>query len=103
MKTPVIFIVFFFATLSVFGQQATEDKKPSLNDVQVLTNATTEILFLKNSDVIGSYRIIDMNGHVVQTGFGNTQIITILDLESGFYLLELKNEDEIKNITIRKR
>ncbi|HRO74957.1 MAG TPA: T9SS type A sorting domain-containing protein [Crocinitomicaceae bacterium] len=103
MKTPVIFIIFVFVTVSAFGQQVTEDKKTSLSDVQVLTNATTEILFLKNSEAIGSYRIIDMNGQVVQTGFGNTQIITILDLESGFYLLELKNEDEIRNITVRKR
>ncbi len=103
MKTSVIFIIFVFVTVSAFGQQVTEDKKQNLNDVQVLTNATTEILFLKNSEAIDSYRIIDMNGHVVQTGFGNTQIITILDLESGFYLLELKNEDEIRNITVRKR
>lgn len=103
MKLGVIFVLIF--TLSSFGFSQVDMEKPShnLNDIQVLANETTDILFLKYGEILDTYRVIDMNGKVVQQGYGNTQIITILDLDSGFYLLELTKDKETRSIRIRKR
>lgn len=101
MKTCVILIAFTLLNFSLFAQIEVSQK--TLSQVEVLQNETSDILFLRNSEAAETYRIIDMNGKVVQQGYTNAQIITILELEPGFYLLELRNAIETRNIRIRKR
>lgn len=102
MKRSFVFAsLFLLNSVISFGQ--TIEPKPTLREVQVFPNPTTEILFLKNGEIIQTYRILDMNGKVVQEGYHNAQIITLLDVEPGFYLLEMKAEDEIRSVRIQKR
>ncbi len=103
MKLGVIFVLIFGLSSFGFSQVDIEKSSHNLNDIQVLSNETTDILFLKYGEILDTYRIIDMNGKVVQQGYGNTQIITILELESGFYLLELTKDKITRSIQIRKR
>ncbi|MBN9292552.1 MAG: T9SS type A sorting domain-containing protein [Flavobacteriia bacterium] len=105
MKSWIATTVFFCCLSSSFGQHLSEQlsEVPKLEDVQVFPNPTTEIFFLKNGEIVDTYKIIDMNGKVVQQGYHNAQIITVLELESGFYLLELKAGDKTRSIRIQKR
>lgn len=103
MKLGAIFVFIFTLSSFGFGQFDMENTTRSLKDIQIYPNETTDILFLKNGEILDTYRIIDMNGKVVQQGYGNSQIITILDLDSGFYLIELTKDKEIRSFKIRKR
>lgn len=94
------FILVIFIYISTLAQS--NGDKFQLKDIEIYANATNEILYLRHGELIDGYKIYDMSGKIVQRGEESTQIITILELKEGFYLLELHADNKMRTIRIKK-
>lgn len=92
----VLFFSFFIGNL--FAQQSFQEA----SNVELFPNPTSEVIFIKNGELIDSYTIYDLQGRAVQSGYKNAQVISLIDLPIGNYIFELKIGDSIKRIKIQK-
>jgi len=107
MKTHIlIFMLFFAATAS--AQEISEQPADQLSTVspfdqiKLFPNPTSEIIFIRNGKAIDSYQVINMQGQAVLEGVCNAQIISLIDVPSGYYFLELKIGDAMERYRIQK-
>jgi hypothetical protein len=71
-------------------------------NIKIFPNPTSEILFIRNGDLIDSYVLYNMQGEIVQQNKGETQIISLIDLAIGNYFLVLEIESVYKNYRVTK-
>lgn len=105
MKTISI-ISFLLLAFSMHAQeipgQVQDAKSNPFADIQLFPNPTSEIIFIRYGELIDSYKVIDMQGRVVQTGIQNAQIISLVDLPIGYYFIELKIGEAVDRIKVQK-
>lgn len=70
--------------------------------ITLFPNPTSEIIFIRNGDLIDSYTIFNLQGQEVQRGVKNAQIISLIDLPIGYYFIELKIGETSKRMKIQK-
>ncbi len=104
MKTLSLLTFLFFAFQ--LSAQETDPKKIEetsvFEEIELFPNPTSEIIFIKNGELIDSYQIMDMQGRIVQTGINNAQIISLIDIPIGYYFIEMKIGTDIKRVKIQK-
>ncbi len=104
MKTLSLLPFLFFAFQ--LSAQETDPKKIEetsvFEEIQLFPNPTSEIIFIKNGEMIDSYQIFDFQGRIVQTGINNAQIISLIDMPIGYYFIEMKIGSETKRVKIQK-
>ena len=107
-KMKTISIIPFFFAFSLCAQEETvpggiaERVKSPFEEIQLFPNPTSEIIFIKNGELIDSYQVIDMQGRVVQSGIHNAQIISLIDVPIGYYFVEMKIGEERQRIKVQK-
>lgn len=104
MKTLALLPFLFFA-LQLCAQETDPSKSEEISafeDIQLFPNPTSEIIFIKNGELINSYQILDLQGRTVQTGINNAQIISLIDMPIGYYFIEMKIGTETKRVKIQK-
>ncbi|MCE3296410.1 MAG: hypothetical protein K0R65_2124 [Crocinitomicaceae bacterium] len=94
-------------TTAAFGQEISEsDSIPAydevFNAVKVIPNPTSEILLVRNGEDVTSYQLFNMSGQKVQESKSNTQVISLIDEEPGFYLLILEIKGIFKTYRVQK-
>lgn len=106
MKTKFISTLpFFFFALSASAQEVpgkSAETASAFTDVKLFPNPTSEIIFIRNGDLIESYQVMDMQGRVVQAGQRNAQIISLIDVPIGYYFIEMKIGDEMQRVRVQK-
>ncbi len=107
MKTKFISILpFFFFALSAHAQENVpgkpEETTSPFTDIRLFPNPTSEIIFIRNGDLIESYQVIDMQGRVVQSGVRNAQIISLIDVPIGYYFIEMKIGELVERVKVQK-
>lgn len=75
---------------------------PVFESITLFPNPTSEIIFIRNGDLIEEYHIFNLQGQEVQRGVKNAQIISLIDLPIGTYFIELKIGDAVKRMKIQK-
>lgn len=70
--------------------------------IALFPNPTSEIIFIRNGELIDSYTIFNLQGQEVQSGIKNAQIISLIDLPIGYYFIELKIGNTSKRMKIQK-
>lgn len=102
-------IPFFFLSWSLFAQEAKEipgeiaGQEPSpFTDIHLFPNPTSEIIFIRNGELIDSYQVLDMQGRVVQSGIKNAQIISLIDVPIGYYFIEMKIGEATQRTRVQK-
>jgi len=106
MKTLSL-ISLLMLSISVSAQEAavpdaTTTSKTAFENIRLFPNPTSEVIFIRNGELIDSYRILDMQGRVVQEGIRNAQVISLIDIPSGFYFIEMKIGDAIEKVRVQK-
>ena len=107
MKTISIIPIFLLFAFSTSAQEqipgaGKQDNSAAFAEVQLFPNPTSEIIFIKHGELIDSYRVIDMQGRVVQTGLHNAQIISMIDVPIGYYFIEMKIGDATDRVKVQK-
>jgi hypothetical protein len=98
----------FLATgATAFGQDQIESDSLNLRDtlfecIKVIPNPTSEILFIRNGDLVSSYQLYNMSGQKVQESKNNMQIISLIDEEPGYYFLVLEIQGVSKSYRVQK-
>lgn len=104
MKTLALLPFLFFA----FHLNAQETDPKNIKEtsvfegIQLFPNPTSEIIFIRNGEMIDSYQIFDFHGRIVQSGVSNAQIISLIDMPIGYYFIEIKIGTETKRVKIQK-
>lgn len=70
--------------------------------IKIFPNPTSEILFIRNGELIDSYTLYNLQGEIVQKGKNEAQIISLIDLPIGNYFLVLEIESVYKNFRVAK-
>ncbi len=70
--------------------------------IKIFPNPTSEILFIKNGDLIDSYEMFNLQGEPVQKGHNDTQIISLIELPIGQYFLLIEIDGFYKNFRVSK-
>lgn len=106
MRTLLIIVILLISYNQLYAQQESNSMTGNNVDlfekVELFPNPTSEIIFIKNGEEIESYVIYDLHGSLVQSGVKNAQIISLIDLPVGYYLLEMKAGERVKRIKIQK-
>jgi hypothetical protein len=104
MKTLSLLPFLFFA-FQLSAQETDPnkmEKTSAFEEIALFPNPTSELIFIKNGELIDSYQIMDMQGRIVQTGFNNAQIISLIDIPIGYYFIEMKIGIDVKRVKIQK-
>ena len=102
MRALLPFLFFAFSLTAQETDPKTLEETSAFEEIQLFPNPTSEIIFIKNGELIDSYHIIDLQGRTVQTGLNNAQIISLIDLPIGYYFIEMKIGLETKRVKIQK-
>lgn len=111
MKTSkiisIVSICFFAFSASAQEIQETVPGAPektvsAFADIKLFPNPTSEIIFIRNGELIDSYQVMDMQGRVVQTGVRNAQVISLIDVPIGYYFIEMKIGEEVERVKVQK-
>lgn len=107
MKTIILSALsFFLAAFSAGAQEAipgkTAETASAFSDIRFFPNPTSEIIFIRNGELIDSYQVIDMQGRVVQSGIKNAQIISLIDVPIGYYFIEMKIGEATERVKVQK-
>jgi hypothetical protein len=107
MKTHILLLMLLFgatARAQETGQQpeSTVSTVSPFDQIKLFPNPTSEIIFIRNGKSIDSYQVISMQGQSVMDGVCNAQIISLIDVPSGYYFLELKIGEAIERFRIQK-
>jgi hypothetical protein len=70
--------------------------------IKIFPNPTSEILFIRNGELIDSYTLYNLQGEIVQKGKNEAQIISLIDLPIGNYFLILEIDSVYKNYRVAK-
>ena len=106
MKPSLIFLLLIntFVSLAQF-EQVIDTNFQVINrfeQIKIIPNQTSEILFVRNGDFIDSYHLVNLQGAIVQKGLGHTQIISLIDLPEGDYFLFLEIQGFYKRFRVKK-
>jgi|GEM_PF-1838614 len=107
MKTISLFSLLFLS-ISASAQEEiiaagySPAQSTPFEEIRLFPNPTSEIIFIKHGDLIDSYRIMDMQGRIVQEGIRNAQVISLIDLPSGYYFIEMKIGEATEKVRIQK-
>lgn len=106
MRSSVIFLLLIntFVSFAQF-EQVIDTNFQVINrfeQIKIILNSTSEILFIRNGDLIDSYHLVNDQGAIVQKGQGHTQIISLIDLSVGAYFLFLEVDGFYKKYRINK-
>jgi hypothetical protein len=103
----IILTILIGISLNTFSQ--IEQKKDSLShseklfeSIKIFPNPTSEIIFIRNGELIDSYVLFNKKGEIVQQSRGETQIISLIDLEIGNYFLVIEINSNYKNYRVVK-
>lgn len=98
-----LLILFFVAgSFLSHAQTSSTERSEDFQKVELFPNPTSEIIFIRNGELIDSYRIFDLQGRMVQEGNKNAQVISLIDLPIGNYIFEMKIGNEMDRIRIQK-
>ncbi len=104
MKTlsllPFLFFAFQLTAQEIDPKKIEETSV--FEEIQLFPNPTSEIIFIKNGEMIDSYQIFDFQGRIVQAGISNAQVISLIDMPIGYYFIELKIGTATKRVKIQK-
>lgn len=102
----LLLLVCTIASLQAYAQSEISTVQPetqqTFESITLFPNPTSEIIFIRNGELIEEYRIFNLQGQEVQRGVKNAQIISLIDLPIGTYFIELKIGDAIKRMKIQK-
>lgn len=101
MRTLLI-LFFVVGSFSARAQNTEIESKTDFQKIQLFPNPTSEIIFIRNGEQIESYRIMDMQGRMVQEGIKNAQVISLIDLPIGYYIFEMKIGNSVERVRIQK-
>jgi hypothetical protein len=106
MKPSLIFILLIntFVSKAQF-EQVIDTNFQVINrfeQIKIIPNSTSEILFIRNGDVVDSYHLLNLQGAIVQKGMGHTQIISLINLPEGDYFLFIEIQGFYKRFRIKK-
>lgn len=106
MRTSVIFLLLIntFVSLAQF-EQVIDTNFQVINrfeQIKIIPNSTSEILFIRNGDFIDSYHLVSLQGAIVQKGQGQTQIISLIDLPDGDYFLFIEIQGLYRRYRVNK-
>lgn len=101
MRT-LLFLFFVVGSFSSHAQTSPSESNADFQKIQLFPNPTSEIIFIRHGELIDSYRIIDLQGRMVQEGVKNAQVISLVDLPIGHYIFEMRIGNEIDRIRIQK-
>ncbi len=101
MRTLLI-LFFVVGSFSTHAQNTEIESKNDFQKIQLFPNPTSEIIFIRNGEQIESYRIMDMQGRMVQEGIKNAQVISLIDLPIGYYIFEMKIGNSVERVRIQK-
>lgn len=101
MRT-LLFLSFVVGSFISYGQTSPTESSEDFQKIQLFPNPTSEIIFIRHGELIDSYRIIDLQGRMVQEGVKNAQVISLIDLPIGHYIFEMRIGNEIDRIRIQK-
>lgn len=103
MKKVIFFTLLFLSQPLVAQKQANDSiSKLLFSTIKVFPNPTSEILFIKNGDLIQKYTLINTQGQTVQKGINKTQIISLIDLPIGYYFLFIEIDGYTKRYRVQK-
>lgn len=102
----LLHLICIIASLQAYAQSEISTIKPEIahvfESITLFPNPTSEIIFIRNGDLIDSYTIFNLQGQEVQHGIKNAQIISLIDLPIGYYFIELKIGETSKRMKIQK-
>lgn len=102
----LLFLICTIASLQARAQSEIPTVSPEVHSVfesiTLFPNPTSEIIFIRNGELIEAYRIFNLQGQEVQRGVKNAQIISLIELPIGTYFIELKIGDATKRMKIQK-
>ena len=101
MKT-LLFLFFVVGSFTSYGQTTPTESSADFQKIQLFPNPTSEIIFIRNGELIESYRIFDLQGRMLQEGIKNAQVISLIDLPVGTYIFEMKIGNEVERVRIQK-
>lgn len=101
MRT-LLFLFFVVGSFLSHAQTSSSESNADFQKIQLFPNPTSEIIFIRHGELIDSYRIIDLQGRMVQEGVKNAQVISLVDLPIGHYIFEMRIGNEIDRIRIQK-
>ncbi len=101
MRTLLI-LFFVVGSFSSHAQTSSTEPSKEFQKVELFPNPTSEIIFIRQGELIDSYRIFDLHGRMVQEGNKNAQVISLIDLPTGYYIFEMKIGEETQRIRIQK-
>jgi len=106
MKTSLLFLALIKTLISLAQfEQVIDTNFQVINrfeQIKIIPNSTSEILFIRNGDFIDSYHLANLQGAIVQKGHGHTQIISLIDLPVGDYFLFLEIQGFYKRFRVNK-
>lgn len=107
MKSQAISLLTFLSLgFAAAAQEAipgtTAEAVSPFSEIRLFPNPTSEIIFIRNGDMIDSYQVIDMQGRVVQTGVKNAQVISLIDVPVGYYFIEMKIGETTDRVKVQK-
>ncbi|MES2590122.1 MAG: T9SS type A sorting domain-containing protein [Bacteroidota bacterium] len=92
--------LFFAQEISVNDSLFDSDKL--FESIKIFPNPTSEILFIRNGELIDSYELFNLQGEVVQKGKSEAQIISLIDVPIGNYFLFIEIDGFYKNYRVSK-
>lgn len=102
----LLFLICTIASLQARAQSEIPPVSPEIHtafeSITLFPNPTSEIIFIRNGELIDSYTIFNLQGQEVQSGIKNAQIISLIDLPIGYYFIELKIGNNSKRMKIQK-
>lgn len=106
MKTSLIILALINTWISLAQfEQVIDTNFQVINrfeQIKIIPNSTSEILFIRNGDFIDSYHLANFQGAIVQKGQGHTQIISLIDLPEGDYFLFIEIQGFYKRFRVKK-
>lgn len=105
MHLLILMLLFTATTSAQEISEPTADEVSTVSpfdQIKLFPNPTSEIIFIRNGKSIDSYEVINMQGQKVLEGICNAQIISLIDVPSGYYFLELKIGDAVERYKIQK-
>jgi hypothetical protein len=89
-----------FLTGVATGTVTSVPEGSELQDYHVYPNPADNYISINST---GNYRIFDISGRLMKSGKSDNGIVDISDLKSGYYIINIWNEDSLANLRFSKR